>query len=170
MSPPPSSHCPGGGVLMARSDYKFWVQTEGSSVLTWPPHGSMASLWFELTWSSLPAWLAWEPSDLSGLEPGSPPLSFRLPLSVFGPLLMQSSLPRLTTWEPSDWADSAPEVLLGLPLTTAHAVQPPSLTIMRTMWSEWVNPDNLPGFHSISPEIPLELSFNYRLYLFYIVH
>jgi hypothetical protein len=29
-----SSHCPEGGVMMIRSDYKIWVQTEGSSVLT----------------------------------------------------------------------------------------------------------------------------------------
>jgi hypothetical protein len=31
---PLSSHCPVGGVLMVRSDYKIWVQTQDSSVLT----------------------------------------------------------------------------------------------------------------------------------------
>jgi hypothetical protein len=31
---PPSSHCSVGGVLMVRSDYKTWVQTERFSVLT----------------------------------------------------------------------------------------------------------------------------------------
>ncbi len=34
------------GVLLVKSDYNIWVQTDGSSRLTWMPHESVASLWF----------------------------------------------------------------------------------------------------------------------------
>ncbi len=35
-TPPPPSQCLVGGVLMGKSNYKFCVHTECSSVLTWP--------------------------------------------------------------------------------------------------------------------------------------
>ncbi len=50
----------------------------------WPPlELSLVCPWTPLTRSNLPAWLSWEPSDLSGLDLDSPPWpSHRFPLEI----------------------------------------------------------------------------------------
>jgi hypothetical protein len=67
-------------LLLWLSKVAFWI--------------SLGCLWPLLLQSSLSVWLPWEPSNLSGRNPGGPPwLSHWLSLGCLWPLLSQSSLP-----------------------------------------------------------------------------
>ncbi len=107
--------------------------------------------------SSLPAWLPWEPSDLSGLELVVP-LKIQLTLSFFWPQHMRSSLPAWPSWEPYE--------LIGLESDGPHWVafghysngpaSPPNYpkNNLNRVNSIWMVPI---GLQSVSPWVPPEL-------------
>jgi hypothetical protein len=138
---------------MVRSDYKFWVQTKGSSVLTWLPHRSVASLWFSphhLICNFSPIQYPLRKSKLTFLldccsahlsrSPGCLKLLISFPLSIFGHQSPgPASLPghhknHLIGVESSLTASLEIYLSFECLLAIAHAVQPPRLAITRTIW------------------------------------
>ncbi len=78
-------------------------------------------------WSSLPAWLPQEPSDLSGLEPGSPPWYLAYFWVAFGHHSRSPASPPDHQDNHLIWVDSSLMAPLKFPLATAHSVQPSQL-------------------------------------------
>ncbi len=104
--PPPSSHCPVGGVLMVKSDYETWVQTERSPVFTcchmdlWLYCGSHLIIVISnnLTTSSSPGkiiscFFHLDSQFAHSATPWLPKAAYELSRECLWPLPMQSSLP-----------------------------------------------------------------------------
>ncbi len=74
--------------------------------------------------SSLPAWLPWEPSDLSGLEPGSAAWDLAYIWVSLATASQQSSLPTWSSWEPSDLSGLKPDGPLWVAFGHSSLAQP----------------------------------------------
>ncbi len=103
--------------------------------------------------SSLPAWLPQELSDLCGLSPWDLAYIW-VPLATASWL---SSFPAWSSQEPMIWVDPSLMVPFELLLGTAHAAQPPRLTISRTILSG-LDPDSPP---CLACKIPFEFPMRF---------